>query len=366
MFTPTPSHKGGAAKHTRTIAGGLAKRGWDVTVIARRADGHRLARSHIGRAKVIEIPGFGHRLAGAIAYLLLAVPLGLLRGRRASYISLELASQGIVASTCAALSGRRFVGFSFSSGEGGEVENFRNSRLWPLRRRLLRRANHLVGQTPASAAELRAIVRKERIAVVPTPVEAVEAPPLSGEPRALFTGRLTAGKGLEGLLDAWELVLDRVPEAKLTIAGSSEGWAWGWPPNEEELKRRVAGSPRLRGSVELTGWVADVASLLAASDIYVYPSLSEGMSNALLEACSWLRVVVASDLPANRAVLGDEYPLLFPVGDAAAMAERLLAALGEQPVRAAAVERLRERIPAFHADAVLDRIEALLEDERQR
>jgi glycosyltransferase involved in cell wall biosynthesis len=366
MFTPTPSHKGGAAKHTRTIARGLADRGWDVTVIARRADGHRLRRSRIGDARVIEIPGFDRRLAGAVAFLVLALPLGLMRGRGTSYVSLELASQGVVASACAALSGRRYVGFSFSSGDRGELENFRASRLWPLRRLLLRRATYLVGQTPASAEELRAVVEEDRIAVVPTPVEEVDAPPLRGEPRALFTGRLTAGKGLDDLLDAWEQVLDRFPEARLTIAGSAEGWAWGWPPVEEELKRRVSASPELRRSVELTGWVADVAGLLATHDVYVYPSLSEGMSNALLEACSWLRVVVASDLPANRAVLGDGYPLLFGVGDADALAERLLTALGDKSTRTAACEQLRALIPAFHASAVLDDVERLLQDGRRR
>jgi glycosyltransferase involved in cell wall biosynthesis len=360
MFTPTPSHEGGAAKHTRTIATGLADRGWEVTVIARRADGRRPRRSRIGRARAIELPGFGRRRAGAIAFLALGIPLGLLRGRRAVYISLELASQGLAAATCATLTGSRYVGFSFSSGRGGEVEHFRGSRLWPLRRFILRRAHWLIGQTPAAASELRAILPEERIAVVPTPVEAVDPPPLSGTARVLFTGRLTAGKGLDGLLDAWELVLDRVPDARLTIAGSAGGWTWGWPPVEEDLRSRVAGSPRLRRSVELTGWVADVADLLAAHDVYVYPSLSEGMSNSLLEAGSWLRVIVASDLPANRAVLGDDYPLLFPVGDSTAMAERLLAGLGDEALRAGAVERLQARMPTFYADAVLDRIEDLL------
>jgi glycosyltransferase involved in cell wall biosynthesis len=366
MFTPSASHEGGAGKHTRTIATGLADRGWDVTVIAREAEGRRLVRSRVGGMRLIEIPGFSRRRLGALAYLALAIPLGLLHGRRTVYVSLELASQGLVAATCATLTRRRYVGFSFSSGLRGEVELFRGSRLWPLRRALLGRASHLVGQTQAAAAELEAIVEEERLAVVPTPVEAVDPPPLSGEPRALFTGRLTAGKGLDRLLDAWELVLDRVPGARLTIAGSSEGSGWGWPPVEDELRSRVAASPRLRDSVDFTGWVSDVDGLLAANDVYVYPSLSEGMSNALLEACSWLRVVVASDLPANRAILGEGYPLLFGVGDTEAIAARLLEAFGDEGVRGEAVAQIRGRMPGFYADAVLDRIEALLEEPGER
>jgi glycosyltransferase involved in cell wall biosynthesis len=362
MFTPTPSGEGGAGKHTRTIATGLADRGWEVTVIARGLGGRRLRRSRIGRVRVFELPGFGNRL-GAIAYLVLAVPLGLLRGRRAAYVSLELASQGLVAAACATLARRPYVGFSFSSGRRGEIEHFRASRLWPLRRALLRRASHLVGQTPAAADELRAIVEEERIAVVPTPVEEVDAPPLSGEPRVLFTGRLTGQKGLEGLLDAWGLVLERVPEAQLTIAGSAGGGEGSlWPPVEEELKSRVAASSRLRETVSFTGWVADVAGLLASHDVYVLPSRSEGMSNALLEAGAWGRVIAASDLLANRAVLGEGYPLLFGVDDAETMAGRLVAALGDEETRRDAAERIRARMPAFYAGGVLDRIESLLEE----
>lgn len=359
MLTPGLSEEGGAAKHTRTIARGLAARGWEVTAIAREAEGRRLARSRFDGVRLIEIPGFGSRL-GALAFLVLAIPFGLARGRRAVFLSLELASQGLAGAICATLTRGRYVGFSFSSGRRGEIEHFRASRTWPLRRALLRRASRLVGQTPAAAAELRAIVEDERIAVVPTPVEEVDAPPLSGEPRALFTGRLTGQKGLESLLDAWELVLGRLPAARLTIAGSAEGWGSLWPPVEDELKRRVAASPRLRESVAFTGWVADVAGLLASHDVYVLPSRSEGMSNALLEAGAWGRVLAVSDLAANKAVVGEGYPLLFGVDDAPEMAERLVAALSDEGLRREALERVAARMPAFYANGVLDRIEELL------
>jgi glycosyltransferase involved in cell wall biosynthesis len=365
MFTPSPAEEGGAAKHTRTIAGGLAARGWEVTVISRRPDARRPARAWLaggrGRARVIELPGFGSRALGLAAYLGLGVPLGLSRRRGSVYVSLELASQAIAAAACAALGGRRFVGFNFSSGRRGEVEHFRGSRLWPLRRALLRRADRLVGQTPAAAAELAEIAGEGRVAVVPTPVERVQAPPLSGAPRVLFTGRLTGQKGLEGLIEAWPAVLERVPGARLTIAGSAEGGEGSlWPPVEEELRARVAAEPALRETVAMPGWVADVPGLLAGHDVYVLPSRSEGMSNALLEAGAWERVLVASDIGANRAVLGAGYPLLFGVDDAAAIAARLVAALTDEALRAEARERVRARMPAFYADGVIDRIEELL------
>ena len=122
----------------------------------------------------------------------------------------------------------------------------------------------------------------------------------------------------------------------------------------------MAASPRLLESVAFTGWVPDVADLLASHDVYVLPSRSEGMSNALLEAGAWERVIAASDIAANRTVLGEDYPLLFGVDDAEAMAERLVAALADEEARREARERVRARMPAFYAPAVIDRIEELL------
>jgi glycosyltransferase involved in cell wall biosynthesis len=361
LFTPSPEYEGGAAKHTRTIAGGLARRGWRVTVISRASEARRFERSRIeGGAEVIGVPGFGRRVLGGAAFVALGVPLGLRSGRRGVFVSLELASQGLVAAICATLARRPYVGFSFSSGRRGEVEHFRTRRSWPLRRVLLRRARWLVGQNPAAAEELCAIVEPGRTAVVPTPVEEAAPLPLNGESRVLFTGRLTGQKGLEGLLEAWPAVLERLPAARLTIAGSAEGSGSLWPPVEDELKARVAASAALRETVELTGWIADVAPLLASHDVYVLPSRSEGMSNSLLEAGARGRVLVASDIAANRAVLGDGYPLLFGVDEAPAIAERLLAALCDEAVRREALERVAARMPSFYAPAVLDRIEALI------
>ena len=283
----------------------------------------RCGRGSAGRG-LIELPGFESRL-GAAAFLGLALPLGLLLGRRrAVYVSLELASQAIVAVTCPTISRRPYVGFNFSSGRAVRSSTSAASRLWPLRRALLRRARYLVAQTPAAAAELEAVIGEERLAVVPTPVGRVAAPPLSGEPRVLFTGRLTGQKGLEGLVEAWPAVLERIPAARLDDRRQRRGRRGSlWPPVEEELKSARRGRAGAARDGHLQRLDRRRRRLLAGHDVYVLPSRSEGMSNALLEAGAWDRVIAASDLAANRAVLGEGYPLLFGVDDAAAIAARL-------------------------------------------
>ena len=117
---------------------------------------------------------------------------------------------------------------------------------------------------------------------------------------------------------------------------------------------------RSDGVVTFTGWVRNVGQHLQAADVYVFPSLEEGMSNALLEACAWRRVIVASDIAANRAVLGDEFPLLFRAGDTADLASSLRRAFLNAPLRLEAQRQVETRIQESSIDAVVNRLEELL------
>src|SRR5664279_479762 len=82
-------------------------------------------------------------------------------------------------------------------------------------------------------------------------------------------------------------------------------------------------------------------------DIFVLPSLSEAFSNSLMEAMGCGCCPVASETGGNPELVTDgETGLLFPVGDASALAERLALLLDEPPYRrrlaAAAERRMRE------------------------
>jgi glycosyltransferase involved in cell wall biosynthesis len=90
------------------------------------------------------------------------------------------------------------------------------------------------------------------------------------------------------------------------------------------------------------------------------------MSNSLLEACAWGRVVVASDIPANREALGDDYPLLFPAGDAAALARALLRSFDDADARRAARTRVTARAEELSLDRAVERLEPLLRASQHR
>ena len=364
MFAPAVTEPGGAAKHARTLADGLAARGHEVTLVTRDAHARRLRRARTpGGVPVLGIPGFGIPTLGGLIYVVLAPLAGLIAGRgRAALIGLELASPSLAAALVGKLTRRPYFAFTFSSGEKGELELLSARRSWPARRRLLLGAERVVTQTPFAAEEVRPLLPHPRISVLPTPVEEIADPPrLTGSMTVVFTGRLTASKGLDTLLAAWPRVLRGYPDAKLVLAGKGGSYGGAWPAVEDELRASIAAAPELTSSVEFAGWVEDIPGLMASCDVYVLPSRSEGMSNALLEACAWGRIVVASDIEANVAVLGADYPLLFAVDDAEELALRLTVALGEEAIRADAARRVRERVAGMYVPAVLDRLEAMLD-----
>ena len=100
-------------------------------------------------------------------------------------------------------------------------------------------------------------------------------------------GRLSPVKGPEGFLRAARLVLDCEPRARFVIVGAG--------PLEDELVA-LAARLNIAGACHFLGARADVHDLIAAMDVFVLPSLNEGMPMAILEAMAIGTPVVATDV----------------------------------------------------------------------
>jgi glycosyltransferase involved in cell wall biosynthesis len=121
---------------------------------------------------------------------------------------------------------------------------------------------------------------------------------------------------------------------------------------ELELLARELG---VRENVRFVGQVEDPQQLLAQSDIFLLPSRSEGMSNALLEAMASSLPAVATGVGGNCQLIQDgETGFLTPPEDAGAAAARIVELL-ENPALAhslgQAARTLIER--EYSADAVV-------------
>jgi sugar transferase (PEP-CTERM/EpsH1 system associated) len=108
-------------------------------------------------------------------------------------------------------------------------------------------------------------------------------------------GRLSPVKHQRLLVDAFALAADRLP---LDVAGKLRLVVAGDGPDRQSLERQVAGSG-LADRVWLAGARDDVSALMANFDVFVLPSLAEGISNTILEAMACGLPVIATDVGGN-------------------------------------------------------------------
>ena len=108
---------------------------------------------------------------------------------------------------------------------------------------------------------------------------------------AVFVGRLTHEKGLDVLLRALE---EPVGLGGLLVVGDGP-----------ERKALEALATRATLPVRFCGYHEDVSGFLAAADVFVQPSRSEGLPFSLLEAMAHGLPVVCSDVGGMRAAVGD-------------------------------------------------------------
>lgn len=150
----------------------------------------------------------------------------------------------------------------------------------------------------------------------------------------LWVGRLDPIKGLSFLIESFRSIAQDT-NAHLCLAGGGL--------IREQLERQVRES-QLTERIHFLGPRADVSSLLRAADVFVLPSRTEGLPNALLEAMAAGCPIVTTDVPGCRDLIDHERTgLVVPYGDThglAAAVRRLLfdrdlaARLGEQAARA--------------------------------
>ena len=148
-------------------------------------------------------------------------------------------------------------------------------------------------------------------------------------------GRQEFQKGQRYLVEAVAALAPRRPHLRLLIAGRRGA-------SSPELDRLLA-VPELAGRVHVLGHREDVPDLLAASDLFAFPSLLEGLGGSVLEAMALGLPIVASDLPAIREIVEQgENALLVPVAAADELAEAIDRILQDPSLARAFGQRSRE------------------------
>jgi glycosyltransferase involved in cell wall biosynthesis len=200
-----------------------------------------------------------------------------------------------------------------------------------LYRHLYRRADRIVCQTEAMAADLssQAGLEDSHLVVLPNPVDAdtIQVSCLEGPqrwsgpgPHLLAIGRLAREKGFDLLLEAFSSFRVKFPEADLIILGSGP---------EESALMTMRQSMCLGTAVRFAGHVFHPESYFAGATLFVLPSRQEGLPNALLEAAAGGLPIAA--LPSSEGLVellkGKPGAWVAPEISSKALTRSLLAAM---------------------------------------
>lgn len=211
------------------------------------------------------------------------------------------------------------------------------------------------------------LVSKDRIVVIPNWVnldefgvfsrtrEKLEELGISKHNRVVGTvADLRLQKGHEFLLKTVPQVLRYLPDTTFLIIGEGD--------RREALEEMIQ-QLRIDNCVVMTGHRRDVPELYPLMDVYVLPSLWEGLPYTILEAMACRCPVIATDISGNREILSDGVGLLVPPRSPVLLGEAIVRLLTDQQLADRLSSRGRQRIEErYQMSAQINRIEKVYEE----
>jgi len=158
-------------------------------------------------------------------------------------------------------------------------------------------------------------------------------------------GRITQIKGQHLLLDAAEIIIRKRKDCYFLIQGDT------FTPQDEDYKKslldRINQSRDLVDRVILRQGTREVASVLAALDISVVPSLREPFGRVIIESMSMKKPVISSNYGGPVEIVTPETGLLVPINDPTALADAIVKLADSPALRTRMGEAARERVNNF-------------------
>jgi glycosyltransferase involved in cell wall biosynthesis len=210
----------------------------------------------------------------------------------------------------------------------------------PLTRAIYRQASVVVALSRAIKVSLLKHNPELAVQIIPSmsaqlPVDASRVAAL----RARFAGKFVLGhigalvnyhKGQQYLLEAARQLSRTHPELHLVLLGKGQDEQW--------FRELAAGLP----NVSFEGFVDNVGDYLELFDLFVFPSLQEGLGSILLDAMRAGLPIVASEVDGIPDLIRDrENGLLVPPADSGALRDAILALQENGELRTALAERAR-------------------------
>jgi glycosyltransferase involved in cell wall biosynthesis len=158
-----------------------------------------------------------------------------------------------------------------------------------------------------------------------------------GRPSVGTIARLHRQKGIIHLLRAGRRILEAVPESRIVVVGDG--------PQSDRM-RREAQRLGLGERCLFLGARKDATALLALFDVFVLPSLWEGLPFVLVEAAALGKPIVATAVDGVPEILEDSRTgLLVPPGDSEALADAVIRLLRDKDEAGRLAEEARSLVP---------------------
>jgi glycosyltransferase involved in cell wall biosynthesis len=363
---------GGPALHVAYLTAGLARRGYETTLVAGSLapgeDSMAFVAEELGVdvVRIEEMQRDISPLQDAVAVLRLA---RLIRRWRPRILHTHTAKAGALGRLAAVLAGNARPPIVIHTFHGhvlrGYFDPVRAAAFRQLERLLARMSTALVAVSPEVRDDLVSlgVARRERFAVIRVGIELEQRVAADGRLRAEtrrmlglgpdpfavgWLGRMTGVKRTEDVLLAFQRLRATGVDARLCLVGDG--------PDRAATERRAHELGVMRHTLFL-GFQEDVAPFYAAFDALVLPSLNEGTPVSAIEALAAGRPVVATRVGGVPDVVRDgEDGFLVDPGAVDDLAARL--------AQLAADPELRERMGVAGRSRVLSRyaVERLVDE----
>jgi glycosyltransferase involved in cell wall biosynthesis len=193
-------------------------------------------------------------------------------------------------------------------------------------------------------------VRRERVAVIPNGIDLhrFDGGPVTQARRQQVIGivaRLDLQKGFGCLLRALRTLIPSFPGLRLVIVG--EG------PDRAKIEELVA-ELGINGAVTMAGQQTDMPAIYASMDVFVLPSLNEGLPMTILEAMAARKPIIATRVGAIPTVINDgETGLLVEPGDEVGLTRAIAELLGNPNLCCQLAQSARARVEQNYTAAAM-------------
>ncbi len=176
--------------------------------------------------------------------------------------------------------------------------------MWRFFKKAMEMSSAVVAIDKKTHDVIKKYVPGANVMLLPNPVNMASLPKCCNElkKQIVFVGWVVPTKGVEELVQAWNVVGDEYPEYELLVVGQAK------PKYLEELKKTVKVK-----NIEFTGEMSHDKAMetVAESEVFILPSYTEGFPNAVVEAMALKKPVIATDVGAIPEMLEGDSGVLI-------------------------------------------------------